>query len=197
MGKLWTVVKEEVAWLHPRLALVNAALHLLPPFVGNRIRAYLLRLIGFRIDQGTLIWGVPTITGLGDIYSRLSIGAQCWLNVDCHLDLNAEIVIGNQVSIGQEVMILTNTHQIGGPNRRAGALEALPVCIEDGAWLSTRCTILPGVTIGEGAVVAAGAVVTRSVPPHVLVGGVPARPIRELPVNDANSVREMAEILNL
>lgn len=195
MRKLWAVIGEEIEWLHLRLAVVNVVLSLLPPFVGNRVRAFLLRRIGFHIDRGTLIWGTPIITGCGDIYSRLSIGKECWLNVDCHLDLNAEIVIGNQVSIGQEVMILTNTHQIGDRTRRAGKLEALPVCIEDGAWLSTRCTILPGVTVGEGAVVAAGAVVTRSVPPHVLVGGVPARPIRELPVEATDRHRELAAIL--
>jgi len=53
--------------------------------------------------------------------------------------------------------------------------------VGDGAWIATRAVVLPGVTIGEGAVVAAGAVVTRSVAPHTMVGGVPARVLRDLP----------------
>jgi maltose O-acetyltransferase len=58
---------------------------------------------------------------------------------------------------------------------------ARPVSIEDGAWIAARVTILPGVTIGRGTVVAAGAVVTRDVPPNTLAAGVPARVKRELP----------------
>jgi len=55
------------------------------------------------------------------------------------------------------------------------------VSVEDGAWIAARVTVLPGVTIGRGSVVAAGAVVTRDVPPNCLVAGVPARVLRELP----------------
>lgn len=83
-------------------------------------------------------------------------------------------------------MILTNGHHISNSGRRAGELQAKPVKIGKDAWLSTRCTILPGVEIGEGAIVAAGAVVTKSVPPNVMVGGVPARIIRELD-SDSNA----------
>jgi acetyltransferase-like isoleucine patch superfamily enzyme len=135
---------------------------------------------GFRIGPRTVFWGAPTITGGPGLHRRLCVGTECWFNVGCFLDLSADIVVGDRVSIGQEVMILTNSHRIGDMGRRAGPLEASPVCVEDGAWLSTRCTILPGVTVGAGAVVAAGAMVTRDVPPHTLVGGVPARVIREL-----------------
>ncbi len=60
-------------------------------------------------------------------------------------------------------------------------MEAHPVTICDGVWLGARCTILPGVTVGEGAVVGAGAVVNKNVPAHTLVAGVPAVCIRELP----------------
>jgi maltose O-acetyltransferase len=151
-----------------------------PPYCGSRLRPAILRAAGFRIGAGTVFWGRPTIVGGQDLQKRLVIGADCWFNLNCYFDLGGDITIGDRVAVGQEVMILTNSHRVGDLNRRAGPLNASPVRVEDGAWLSTRCTILPGVTIGSGAVVAAGAVVNRSVPPNVMVGGVPARIIREL-----------------
>ncbi len=84
--------------------------------------------------------------------------------------------IGNNVSIAGEVRIYTMQHDVDSPTfEEVGA----PVLIEDYAVIGTRVTILPGVTIGKGAVVASGAVVTRDVPPYMMVGGVPAKPIRE------------------
>jgi acetyltransferase-like isoleucine patch superfamily enzyme len=154
----------------------------LPPHVGNRLRVYLLRLIGFQIGRGTVMWGAPTITGKGNLCSRLYVGNDCWFNVGCFLNLGATISIGDRVALGHQVMILTDTHAIGDQARRAGRLEARPVYIGDGAWLGARSVVLPGVTIGEGAVVAAGAVVNKTVAPHLLVGGTPARPLRELPI---------------
>jgi maltose O-acetyltransferase len=91
-------------------------------------------------------------------------------------------------------MILTNSHRIAASGRRAGALDARPVTIEAGAWLSTRCTILPGVTVGRGAVVAAGAVVTTAVPANVLVGGVPAQIIRELAPDEVMATRGVRQM---
>ncbi len=185
--KVRQILHEELEGIHPRLQLARMALALLPPFVGSRLRVRVLRLAGLQIGHGTVMWGLPTILGSGDLATRLRIGQECWFNVGCLLDVNADLVIGNRVAFGQEVMILTNGHQIAGSGRRAGALNARPVTIEEGAWLSTRCTILPGVTVGAGAVVAAGAVVTTAVPPNVLVGGVPAQIIRELAAEEVPS----------
>ena len=197
MHKLWQLLHEESAWLHIRLVLAQVAMSVLPPYVGSRVRIYLLRLAGFRIGHGTLMYGRPTIVGLGNIRERLTIGRLCRFNVGCYLELGADIVVGDRVSVGQQVMILTNTHEINdrinsqeinvATNRRAGSLIAMPVHIEDGAWISTRCTILPGVRIGQGAVVAAGSLVTKSVAPHTLVGGTPAKLIRHLPTGDGPS----------
>lgn len=86
------------------------------------------------------------------------------------------ITIGNHVFIGPDVVIRdSNNHTINQPNFKKEA----PVVIEDRVWIGQRSMILPGVTIGEGAVVAAGAVVTRNVPKNCLVAGVPARVIKE------------------
>jgi maltose O-acetyltransferase len=90
------------------------------------------------------------------------------------------VTIGNNVSFGHQVIVLTNTHDIGPASRRAATLCSKAVTIGNGAWLGARCTILPGVTIGDGAVVAAGSVVNEDVPANVLVAGVPARLVRLL-----------------
>ena len=185
MHKIWQLLREESAWLHMRLALAQVAMSVLPPYVGSRVRIYLLRLAGFRIGHGCLMYGTPTIVGLGNIRERLTVGEYCRFNIGCDLELGANIVIGDNVSVGQQVMILTNSHEVSdGTVRRTGTLVAEPVHIGNGAWLSTRCTILPGVTVGEGAIVAAGAVVTKAVAPHTLVGGIPARVIRNLSIGD-------------
>jgi acetyltransferase-like isoleucine patch superfamily enzyme len=86
------------------------------------------------------------------------------------------LIIGNNVSIAGEVRIYTMEHDIDSPDfAEIGA----PVTIEDYVVIGTRVTILPGVTIGKGAVVASGAVVTKNVDPYAVVGGVPAKFIKE------------------
>ncbi len=82
--------------------------------------------------------------------------------------------------IGHDVSLLTINHAVGPRSLRAGTSFFGEIIIEDGCWLASRCTVLPGVTIGEGSIVAAGSVVTRNVPCHALVAGVPARVVREL-----------------
>lgn len=183
MKRLWRWLRSETAEFHLRLQLAQLAMAPLPPHVGNRLRVYLLRMSGFQIGQGTVMWGTPTMTGSGDLYTRLTIGKDCWFNLGCFFNLGANICIGDRVSVGHQVMILTDSHRIGSQERRAGELIARPVHIGDGVWLGARCVLLPGVTIGEGAVVAAGAVVTKAVAPHTLVGGAPARLLRDLPVD--------------
>jgi len=195
MKRLWQWLRSETGELHIRLQLAQLAMSPLPPHVGNRLRVYLLRMSGFQIGQGTVMWGAPTITGSGDLYTRLTIGKDCWFNLGCFLNLGANICIGDRVSLGHQVMILTDSHVIGSPRRRAGELTAQPVSIGDGAWLGARCTLLPGVTIGEGAVVAAGAVVTKAVAPHTLVGGAPARLLRNLPVDRDIDCTILTELL--
>jgi acetyltransferase-like isoleucine patch superfamily enzyme len=89
-------------------------------------------------------------------------------------------VIGRNVNLSSEVLIRTAQHDYQSPDFKT---VFHPVKIEDYVWLGPRCIILPGVTVGEGAVVAAGAVVTKDVEPYTLVGGVPAKKIGERPKN--------------
>jgi maltose O-acetyltransferase len=178
--KLIRVMREEFSGLHIRLLLARILLAPLPMHVGSRLRIHILRLAGFQIGYGCVMWGMPAFTGGRDLYRNLTIGQNCLFNIGCFFDLGAPITIGDGVAIGHQVMILTSSHDIGPPERRAAALAIRSVTIGRGAWLGARSTILPGVTIGAGAIVAAGAVVNRDVPPNTLVAGVPARPIKPL-----------------
>ncbi|MFZ0547944.1 MAG: acyltransferase [Candidatus Promineifilaceae bacterium] len=178
--KIRQLLAEETGGVHLRFLFARLILAFLPMHAGNRLRSVVLRLAGFDIGHGTFMADTPTIAGVGDIYKRLHIGKSCYFNIGCFFDLNADIRIDDNVSCGQQVMLLTHTHEIGYEYRRAGKLLPLPVHIEDGVWLGARCIILPGVTVGRGAVVAAGAVVTKDVVPQTLVAGVPARVIRQL-----------------
>jgi maltose O-acetyltransferase len=178
--KLFQLAREELAGLHLRWLLARLLVAPLPIHVGSRARAYGLRLAGFNIGHGTVIWGMPTITGSGNLYLRLTMGEQCWINVNCFFNLGAAITLGNRVGLGHQVMLLTETHELGCAERRTGPVIAQPITIGDGVWVGARATILPGVTIGQGAVVAAGALVTKDVPANALVAGVPAKTIKEL-----------------
>lgn len=109
-----------------------------------------------------------------DTAKGLSIGTCSTVNQKCRLDSRGGITIGDNVSISAEVCILSAEHDIQAADF-AGVNE--PVIIEDFVFIGTRALILPGVTIGRGAVVAAGAVVTKDVEPYTVVGGVPAKKI--------------------
>jgi acetyltransferase-like isoleucine patch superfamily enzyme len=94
--------------------------------------------------------------------------------------LNAPIEIGVLVTVADRALISTDRHDIGPSEHRLGHMRSRPVTIGGGAWVQYN-TMIFGANIGPGAVVAAGAVVTKDVPSDTLVGGIPARVIRELP----------------
>jgi maltose O-acetyltransferase len=179
-GKILRTLRSEFAAYHVGLRLVQLASLPLPIYVGSRVRTGLLRLIGFRIGRGTLVFGHPVLTGNGKLVDRLTVGEECLISWGCYLDLEGDVTLGDRVGLSPQVSIITSSHGTADSRNRVGPLQTRPIVIEDGAWLGVRCTIMPGVTVGEGAVVAAGAVVTRDVPAHTVVGGVPAKVIREL-----------------
>jgi acetyltransferase-like isoleucine patch superfamily enzyme len=107
---------------------------------------------------------------------NISIGESTTIGLWATLDGREGITIGRCVNFSSEVSLWTLQHDPQSPDF---ATKGGPITIEDHAWISYRATVLPGVTIGEGAVVAAGAVVTKDVPPHTIVGGIPAKVIGE------------------
>lgn len=107
---------------------------------------------------------------------RISIGNNCSINKKVMLDgRGGQLVIGDNVDIAQEVNIWTEQHDYDSPDYISIGGD---VVIEDYVWVASRATILPGVKIGRGAVIATGAVVTKDVPPLAIVGGVPAKVIK-------------------
>lgn len=115
-------------------------------------------------------------------YGRhIKLGARCFINWDCIMLDHGGITFGDDVAVGPRCQFLTVNHDMELGRRNEGFESAKPIVVEDSAWIGAGCLILGGVTIGEGAVVAAGAVVTKDVAPHTVVGGNPAKWIKDNP----------------
>ncbi len=115
----------------------------------------------------------------GEIFGPAEIGDECFVNRDVYL--RAGTTIGARVSIGPFCRFITDSHELGPSGQRAAAGTHDAIVVGDGAWFGAGVTVLGGVHVGAGAVVAAGSLVNRDVAPDTMVGGVPARLLRELP----------------
>jgi maltose O-acetyltransferase len=174
-ARILGAIKEEVEQLRPRFHGLAFASRVLPSPAGNRLRAAMLRGMGFAIGEGTVVLGGPNFTGGNLSLSTLSVGKDCVIGVGCSFDLAERITLGDRVNLGHQVMILTSSHELGPRDHRAGAIYRNPVTIESGAWVGARSIVLPGVTIGLGAVVAPGSLVNKDVAAHTRVAGIPAK----------------------
>jgi len=141
--------------------------------------ASILRKFGAKIGNNCDIHSPLIIHNVQKDYSNLNVGEHCHIGKDVLLDFKDRIFIDSNVTISMRTTILTHTSVVPtSPLRK----ERLPcsqgqVIIKDGAYVGANATLLEGVTIGEESIVAAGAVVTKDVPPHSTVAGVPARQI--------------------
>jgi acetyltransferase-like isoleucine patch superfamily enzyme len=155
--------------------LTNRVVNRIPSFA---LRTYWYRrMLGMDLSEGSAVFLGCYVWFYGPGQVRrdgFHLGRNSLVNRDCCLDARAPISIGDNVSISPEVMILTTGHRYEDPNF---ALTSSPVVIDDYVWIGARATVMPGVRIGRGAVVAAGAVVTSDVAAQEIVAGVPARPI--------------------
>jgi maltose O-acetyltransferase len=144
------------------------------------LRSRLLAKAGVNI-KGGVVWDRIEIRPIGAA-SRITIGKGCFINSGVRFECAPEVTIkiGNRVQIGSRCSFETMNHSVVllDKNKRGGFPASIE--IEDDVWLASRVTILPGVTVGRGSVVAAGAVVTRDIPPFTLAGGVPARAIKHI-----------------
>lgn len=158
--------------------IVSRTLSLVPALNAatniNDIRNRLSEIIGAEVDDSTTLFA-PFYTNFGQF---ISIGKNVFINHACSfLDLGG-ITLEDHVLIGPKVNLITENHPLDASNRRGMLCQ--PILIKRNAWIGAGATILPGVTIGENAVVAAGAVVSKNIPDNTVVAGIPAKVIKQI-----------------
>lgn len=171
-----TVVGESKAHLF-MIALSQEAMRLTAELnnayhTPQEIRVLMERLTGKPIDDSFSMFP-PFYTDCG---KNITIGKNVFINAGCKLQDQGGITIGDGALIGHNVVMATLNHDMAPERRRD--LHPAPIVIGKNVWIGANATILPGVAIGNGAIVAAGAVVNKNVPANTVVGGVPAKVIR-------------------
>lgn len=167
-------------WYRPgRSSLVCAAWFFLglpvlrsPWIPSSSVRRWILRVFGASVGQGVVIK-----PGVRVKYPwRLEIGDHAWIGEDAWIDNLEQITIGAHACVSQGVYLCTGNHDWADP---AFGLIVKPIVIEPCAWVGARSTVCPGVRVGEGAIVTAGAVAMRAVPAYEIHGGNPAAFVRQ------------------
>eukprot|EP01037_Dinobryon_pediforme_P007946 gene7946-8019_t len=140
----------------------------------EQTRKRLSEIIGSEIDKSTIVF-IPFYTNFG---RHIRMGKNVFINHACSfLDLGG-ITIEDDVQIGPKVNLITENHPIDPAQRKSRELKAIH--LKRNVWIGAGATILPGVTIGENSIVAAGAVVNKDVPPNSIVGGIPAKILKSI-----------------
>ena len=138
----------------------------------GELRRLFSKLIGKETGDGFGLFP-PFYTDFG---KNITVGANVFINSGCCFQDQGGIEIGDDCLIGHQVVLATLNHDLTPSDRKS--MTAAPIKIGKGVWIGAHATVLPGVTIGDNAVVAAGAVVNKDVPPGAVVGGVPAKVIK-------------------
>lgn len=167
--RMMHVISQEALKLTTEL---NGSYH--PP---EEIREIFSRLTGKPVDENFGLFP-PFSTDCG---KNIHVGKNVFINSGCCFQDQGGIFIGDGVLIGHNVVLATLNHAVD-PQKRSDMFPA-PIRIGNNVWIGAQATVLPGVTIDDGAIVAAGAVVTRDVPANVIVGGVPAKIIKKIEIN--------------
>ncbi len=175
--KIGKIKKKVVTWATRVCASFAAS-----PLLIHTVRPYLYRLAGYNVHPKSRIRDGVII----------KYGDRGWINMPkgtvvsqgCFFDTAGGIDIGEHVTVGHFAHVYSGTHAVMPSVYRLDLLnlELKPVRIERGCWIGGRATILPGVTVAEGCVIAAGSVVAKSTEPNGLYAGVPARRIKDLPI---------------
>lgn len=148
---------------------LNSAYH-----TPDEVRALLSQLFGYEVPKTFRVFP-PFYTDFG---KNIHVSDGVFINACCHFQDHGGVTIGEGSQIGHNVVFATLNHGIE-PEKRKYTVPA-PITVGKGVWIGSNSTILSGVTIGDNSIVAAGAVVTKDVPANVIVGGVPARKIKEI-----------------
>jgi Acetyltransferase (isoleucine patch superfamily) len=142
----------------------------------EEIREIMAQITGHAVDNGFGLFP-PFYTDCG---KNLKLGKNIFINSGCRFQDQGGITIGDNVLLGHNVVLATLNHDFDPAKR--GNLHPAPIVIGNNVWIGANATVCAGVTIGDGAIVAAGAVVTHDVPKNTVVGGVPAKFIKEIEV---------------
>lgn len=156
----------EFFWMIVERLLITCSLQ-----ISSRVRIYILRAFGAKIGHNVIIRPRTRIK----FPWNLTIGDNCWIGEGVWIHNQDRLVLGCNVVVSQESFITTGSH-ISDENMD---LITKPVYIEDGAWVTSRCIILMGVTIGENSIITPGSVVHKSLAPGKVYGGNPAKFIKE------------------
>ena len=133
------------------------------------------KLTGQTVDENFHL--IPPV--YSDHGTNIRIGRNVFVNQNCRFNDVGGIDIGDDVMLGPNVSLITSGHPVNPADRRTGITSA-PITIGRNVWVGTCALVLQGVTVGDDAIVGAGAVVTRNVPPRTLVAGVPATVVKTL-----------------
>lgn len=149
------------------------------PWIPNRCRKRILTLTGSRFGKLTYIDSRLEIRG-----ARLFLGQNVYINKHLHVDGEGEVRMGDNIQIGPNCTFITAHHDIMPDNQCRASPQTRPttITIGDGCWIGAGVIILPGVNIAGGCVIGAGAVVTKDTEANGVYMGVPAKRIKELPV---------------
>ena len=150
-------------------ARINGSYH-----TPEELRELFSELTGQQVDESFALFP-PFHTDCG---KNIQVGKRVFINMGCKFQDQGGIVIGDDTLIGHNVVLATLNHEMSPEDR--GTMIPAPIHIGSRVWISANATVLPGVTVGDGAVIAAGAVVTKDVPRNTVVGGIPARVIRTI-----------------
>ena len=148
---------------------LNTAYH-----TADEVRELLSELFGYQVPQSLRVF--PPL--YADFGKNISVGEGVFINACCHFQDHGGVTLGDGCQIGHNVVFATLNHELL-PERR-NVTHPAPIVLGKKVWVGSNATILQGVTIGDNAVVAAGAVVTKDVPANTIVGGVPARVIKRI-----------------
>lgn len=166
---------------HASLVIANVVSRHTPLTRAFGLRRRLFVRAGVRLAPSARLCGGVTLIG-----TNIEVGADTWVGTGSRIiaTSRASVVIGARCDIAPDVLFVVGTHDLGPMYRRAGSGASRSIVVGSGTWVGTRATFIAGASVGSGCVIAAGSVVTGTFPDNVMLGGVPAAVVRQLPVGE-------------